>query len=193
MSDAADVMRDLLRKGLQVNIVIVLIFQISIVIDMVIINMVININNNMIIMIKTSGGFVCTTSRVASNRGGDFSFRYKFTWKGTSSMILIMISEFCHYFVNSPQPEVWAYFTNSVRDPVAFVNSKVYYYHNPTSDDDQVLSYCYPTSNDDQVLSYIIPHPMMITISSKTAASLEFLSSQCSALVTSTGIQSSSS
>ena len=97
MSDAADVMRDLLRKGLQVNIVI-LIFQISIVIDMVIINMVININNNMIIMIKTSGGFVCTTSRVASNRGGDFSFRYKFTWKGTSSVILIMISEFfCHY------------------------------------------------------------------------------------------------
>ena len=52
MVDAADVMRDLLRKGLQVNIVIVLTFQISIVIDMIIINMVINIKNNMIIMIK---------------------------------------------------------------------------------------------------------------------------------------------
>ena len=104
MSDAADVMRDLLRKGLQVDIVIVLTFQISIVVNIIIINMVINmviiIKNNMIIMIKTSGGFVCTTSRVASNRGGDFSLRYKFTWKGTSSVIiLIMISEFVFQFL----------------------------------------------------------------------------------------------
>ena len=106
MSDAADVMRDLLRKGLQVN------FTIRIMLDKesrdllcskpnsnrnptmlyrhcldLPFSIVRSVNN--LITFSSPGGFVCSTCRAASHRGRGFPFRLQLAGQGGIARMVI--------------------------------------------------------------------------------------------------------
>ena len=100
---------------------------------------------NILITFSSPGGFVCSTCRAASHRGRGFPFRLQLAGQGgiarmvIDKMVMMMMiwtwwwcGDEYFYWRLSHQPEVWAYFTNSVRDPVAFVNNKVGWELNPT-------------------------------------------------------------